>query len=134
MCWFLDGLINHLGIMKLKHAILLFSIIVLIGACATQTTVTPDSGATPDSAGTGEGAELFSRAEALFEAGSYAEALTHYLVFVQRFGDESLAAAALMKIGYIYAFNGEYENARSAYRRILRQISISNEGVGFEDV
>ena len=104
--------------MKLKHVILLFCIIVLIGACATQTTVTPDSGKTPGSAGTGEGAELFSRAEALFEAGSYAEALTHYLVFVQRFGDESLAAAALMKIGYIYAFNGEYENARSAYRRI----------------
>jgi len=104
--------------MKLKHAISLFSIIVLIGACATQTTVTPDSGATPDSVGTGEGAELFSRAEELFEAGSYAEALTHYLVFVQRFEDDSMAAAALMKIGFIYAFNGEYENARSAYRRI----------------
>jgi branched-chain amino acid transport system substrate-binding protein len=104
--------------MKLKHVILLFSIIGLIWACATQTAVTPDSGITPGAAGTGEGAELFSRAEELFEAGSYAEALTHYLVFVQRFEDESMAAAALMKIGFIYAFNGEYENARSAYRRI----------------
>jgi ABC-type branched-subunit amino acid transport system substrate-binding protein/TolA-binding protein len=98
--------------MKLKHVILFFSIIVLIWACATQTAVTPYS------AGTGEGAELFSRAEELFDAGSYAEALTHYLEYIQRFEDESMAAAALMKIGFIYAFNGEYENARSAYQRI----------------
>jgi branched-chain amino acid transport system substrate-binding protein len=98
--------------MKLRHVILLFGIIVLIWACATQTTVTQDS------AGTGEDAELFSQAEALFEAGSYAEALTRYLEYIQRFENKSFAAAALMKIGFIYAFNGEYETARSAYQRI----------------
>jgi ABC-type branched-subunit amino acid transport system substrate-binding protein/TolA-binding protein len=98
--------------MKLKHVILLFGITVLIWACAAQTTVTLDS------AETGEDAELFSRAEELFEAGSYAQALTRYLEYIQRFENKSMAPAALMKIGFIYAFNGEYEKARSAYQRI----------------
>lgn len=99
--------------MKLKHVILLICIIVSIWACATQTAVTPDS------AGAGEDAKLFSRAEEFFDAGLYAEALILYSEYIQRFEDESLAAAALMKIGFIYAFNGEYESARSAYRRVL---------------
>ncbi len=61
---------------------------------------------------------LFSRAEGFFEAGAYAEALPLYLEYVRRYEDESLAPAALMKIGSIYASNGEYESARSTYRRI----------------
>jgi ABC-type branched-subunit amino acid transport system substrate-binding protein len=104
--------------MKLKHVILFFGILVSIWACASQTAVAPDSAGTSGSAGTGEGAELFSEAEELFEAGAYAEALMRYLVFVQRFEGEPMAAAALMKIGFISAFNGQYEDARSAYRRI----------------
>ncbi len=99
--------------MKLKHVILLFSVIVLLWACATKT------GVTPDSSRAGKGEELFSSAEELFEAGSYDEALTLYDEYIERYGDESLAAAALMKTGLIYTVNGEYENARSAYRRIL---------------
>lgn len=99
--------------MKLKHVILLFSVIVLIWACATKT------GVTPDSSRVGKGDELFSSAEELFEAGSYDEALTLYDEYIERYGDESLAAAALMKTGFIFTVNGEYENARSAYRRIL---------------
>ena len=98
--------------MKLKHGILLFIVIFLIWSCATQTAVTPDT------TRAGEGTDIFLRAEAFFEAGSYAEALTLYLEYSQRFEDELLAAAALMRIGFIYAFNGEYESARSAYRRI----------------
>jgi tetratricopeptide (TPR) repeat protein len=98
--------------MKLKHVILLFSVVVLIWACATQT------GVTPDSAGPGIGVELFSRAEEFFEAGAYAEALALYVEYIQQYKDQSLAAAALMKIGFIYSANGEYESARAAYRRI----------------
>lgn len=112
MCRSRGGLTDLAGIMKLKHATVLFSIVVLIWACATQTAVTPDS------AGTGQGAELFLGAEELFEAGSYAEALPRYLEYIQRFKDGSLAAAALMKIGFIYAFNGEYDKARFAYQQI----------------
>ena len=98
--------------MKLKHAILFFSIIVLIWACATSTSVPPES------VRAGKGSELFSRAENFFEAGSYAEALPLYLEYIQRYEDEPLAAAALMKIGFIHASNGEYDSARSVYRRI----------------
>jgi ABC-type branched-subunit amino acid transport system substrate-binding protein len=98
--------------MKLKHVILLFSVVLLIWACATQT------GVTPDSTGPGIGVELFSRAEEFFEAGSYAEALTLYVEYLRQYEDQSLAAAALMKIGFIYSANGEYESARAAYRRI----------------
>ncbi|CAB1063336.1 hypothetical protein D1BOALGB6SA_8119 [Olavius sp. associated proteobacterium Delta 1] len=98
--------------MKLKHVILLFSVLVLIWACATQPEVTPDS------ARAGNGDELFSRAEEFFEAGAYAEALTLFLEYIQRYEDQSLAAAALMKIGFIHAANGEYQSARSAYQRI----------------
>ena len=81
-------------------------------SCATQT------GVAPDSAGVGEGAELFSRAEKSFEAGSYDEALTLYIDYFQRYEKGPMAAAALMKIGYIYTANGEFESARSAYQRI----------------
>lgn len=99
--------------MKLKHAILLFSIIALMVACATQTGVTPDSSR-------GEkGAELFASAEAYLEAGAYEEALAGYLAYVQQYPKESMADAALMKIGSIYATSGQYENARAVYRRIL---------------
>lgn len=103
---------NLVELMKLKHVILLFSILIWIWACATQT------GVTTGSARTGKGAELFSRAEEFFEAGSYAEALTSYMEYIQRYENQSMAAAALMKIGFIYTVNGEYESARSAYRRI----------------
>ena len=99
--------------MKLIHIILLFSIIVLIWACATKTIVTPDSSRV------GIGDELFSKAEEFFEAGSYDEALTLYVEYIHLYKDESLAAAALMKIGFIYTASGKYENARSTYRRIL---------------
>ena len=103
--------------MKFKHVILLIGILVSVWACASQS-VTPGSAGPRGAAGTEESAELFAKAEELFAAGAYADALTQYLVFVERYGDQSLAAAALMKIGLIYAFNGQYEDARSTYRRI----------------
>jgi ABC-type branched-subunit amino acid transport system substrate-binding protein/TolA-binding protein len=99
--------------MKIKHAILLFGVVLFLWACAAQTSMPPGSSRL------GEGDELFSRAEGSFEAGAYDEALTFYMEYLQRYGDEPLAAAALMKIGFIYTVSGEYESARSAYRRIL---------------
>ena len=106
--------------MKHKHVILLFSVLVLIWACATQT------GVTPESTGTGESNELFARAEKLFESGSYDEALTLYIEYTQRFEKEPLAAAALMKIGHIYTFNGEFDRARLAYQRIRTDYASSS--------
>ena len=106
--------------MKPKHGILLFSVLVLIWACATQTGVTPDSGRG------GKGDEIFSSAEEFFRAGSYQEALTLYEEYIQQYMDEPLAAAALMKIGYIYLVNGDYEKSRSAYQRIQSEYPSSS--------
>ena len=99
--------------MKLKHVIILLSVIFGVWACATQSGVAPDSGRGA------AGAALFAKAEGLFEAGAYDEALAIYLEYLQLYDDESMSVAALMKIGYIYLVKGEYENSRSAYRRIL---------------
>lgn len=98
--------------MKLKHLILLFAVTVLICACAAKSGL-------PPSAPVEEGNALFSGAEDLFGAGSYNEALALYDEYLKRYGNGPLAAAALMKIGYIRAANGEYEMARAAYRRIV---------------
>lgn len=99
--------------MNFKRIVLLVGVVGLIGACATQRGVSPDSYAV------GKGDELFSRAEKLFEAAAYEEALNLYSEYIERYADEPLAAAALMKVGFIYAVIGDFEKARAAYRRIL---------------
>jgi ABC-type branched-subunit amino acid transport system substrate-binding protein/TolA-binding protein len=98
--------------MKHKHVLLFLGIIFTIWACATQT------GVGPETAPVAKGSELFSRAEAHYEAGAYDEALALYLEYIELYKDEPLAPAALMKIGSIYAMNGEYDSARAGYQRI----------------
>jgi branched-chain amino acid transport system substrate-binding protein len=98
--------------MKLKHLILLFGVIFLICSCAGK------SGVPPEFAPAEKGDALFSRAEDLFSAGSYDEALALYIEYLRLYEKAPLAPAALMKIGYIQAVNGDFENARAAYRRI----------------
>ena len=105
--------------MKIEHVIFLLSIFVLFWACATQT------GVTPEPTGVKNGDELFSRAEKSFEAGSYDEALTLYIEYIERHARKPMAAAALMKIGHIYTLNGEFDNARFAYQRILTDYASS---------
>ena len=97
-------------------------VVGLIWACATQRGVSPDSSAV------GKGAELFSRAEELFEAEAYEEALMLYTEYIERYEDEPMAAAALMKVGFIYALIGDFEKARAAYRRILSDYPSSSLG------
>ena len=97
-------------------------VVGLVWACATQRGVSPDSSAV------GKGAELFSRAEELFEAEAYEEALMLYTEYVERYEDEPMAAAALMKVGFIYALIGDFEKARAAYRRILSDYPSSSLG------
>ncbi|UCD78034.1 MAG: penicillin-binding protein activator [Desulfobacterales bacterium] len=99
--------------MKLKHSIICFVVVALICACATK------SGGPPDSATAEKADALFARAEDLFGAGSYNEALELYDAYLSQYGEASMAAAALMKIGYIHVVNGDYEKARDAYRRII---------------
>ncbi|MBT8367732.1 MAG: penicillin-binding protein activator, partial [Deltaproteobacteria bacterium] len=99
--------------MNFKNVVLLMGVVGLIWACATQRGVSPDSSAV------GKGDELFSRAEELFKAEAYEEALMLYSEYIKRYEDEPMAAAALMKVGFIYAVIGDFEKARAAYRRIL---------------
>jgi len=98
--------------MKIKERILFFAVMVSICACAAK------SGLPPESVPTERGDALFTSAEDLFGAGSYDEALGLYDEYLRQHGQGPLAAAALMKIGYIHALTGDYEKARAAYRRI----------------
>ena len=99
--------------MKLKNGICLIAVMVLICACAAKT------GAPPATIPSEKGDALFSRAEDLIGAGQYDEALTLYNEYLRLYAKAPLAAAALMKIGYIHAQNGDFDDARSAYRRIV---------------
>jgi ABC-type branched-subunit amino acid transport system substrate-binding protein len=64
---------------------------------------------------------LFSRAEKMFQAESYQEALDAYSEYLETFPDRPLADAALMKIGSVYAIFGDYEKARNAYERLIAE-------------
>ena len=75
--------------MKLKHVIIVLSAVVFIWACAPRPSVTPG----PTSGESGD--ELLSRAEKLFEARSYDEAMALYDEYYRKFEDKPSAAAAL---------------------------------------
>jgi branched-chain amino acid transport system substrate-binding protein len=106
--------------MKLKYGIACFCIIALLCGCAAKT------GGPLDSATAEKADALFTRAEDLFSAGSDEEALEAYNAYLRQYGDTSMAAAALMKIGYIHAVNGDYDKARDAYRRIVTDYPASS--------
>jgi ABC-type branched-subunit amino acid transport system substrate-binding protein len=100
--------------MKLKiFFIFIVSMFVFLWACAPKPPVRP--GFPPELSEE----DLYSRAENLFEVQSYDRALVLYNEYFRLFPDKPLAAAALMKIGIINALNGDYEEARAAYRKIL---------------
>ena len=99
--------------MKLKHVCIILSALSLIWACAPKPVTAPGpSQMTKED-------ELFSRAEKLFESGSYEEALALYNVYFGQYPDRPLAAAALMKIGIIHAQKGDYAEARAAFQNIV---------------
>jgi len=101
--------------MKLNHIVISLCALILLAACAAKPGVTPDS--MPDESRD----ELFSRAEELFDARSYAEAAVLYNQYYDRYADNSMAAAALMKIGIIHALSGDYDKARAVYRKIVAE-------------
>ena len=106
-------------IMKLKHIFISLCALMLLAACAAKPGVTPDS--LP-----AESDELFSRAEKLFDARAYGEAAELYDEYFSRYADKPLAAAALMKIGIIHALSGDYDKARSVYRKIVSEYPSSS--------
>jgi branched-chain amino acid transport system substrate-binding protein len=70
--------------------------------------------------------ELFQRAEKQYAAKSYAEALTLYNDYLERYPDEPLAPAALMKIGGIHSLLGSPVRARLAYTQLIAQYPSSS--------
>lgn len=71
------------------------------------------------------GDELFLKAEKMFQAKSYKNALASYNEYLAKFPDQHLAAPALMKIGAIYTALGNNEKARSIYNRLIREYPAS---------
>lgn len=86
---------------------------LLAAACVPKTAVAP----VPEQAAPGEA--LFSRAEELFRAGAYQEALAAYGDYLYRHPDQPLAEAALLKTGMAHAALGNYSTARDVYRRLI---------------
>ena len=89
--------------------------LILLAACATKPGTSPDS--LPDETRD----ELFSRAEELFNARSYDEAAVLYNEYFDRYKEQPQAAAALMKIAIIHALSGDYETARTEFRRVVSE-------------
>lgn len=66
-------------------------------------------------------AVLFENAQRLFESGAYAESLSAFGSYLERFPRGVYADAALLKTGDIHRILGDLTAARRAYDRLIRQ-------------
>ncbi|MBW1954505.1 MAG: penicillin-binding protein activator [Deltaproteobacteria bacterium] len=66
-------------------------------------------------------AALFENAQRLFESGAYAESLSAFGSYLERFPRGVHADAALLKTGAIHRILGDLTAARQAYDRLIRQ-------------
>jgi branched-chain amino acid transport system substrate-binding protein len=82
-----------------------------LNGCAPKTVLEPARTENPD--------ELFAKAEKSFETGAYAAAWEQYQVYLEKFPGSPLAPGALMKMGKIKAWQGDYETARTYFEKIL---------------
>lgn len=92
--------------------VLLAFAIVMCSACAPK-------GMPPIRPTPAEGEALFSEAEQLFEQKLYEDALAAYQSYLAQYPDQSLADAALMKIGMIFSATGNSLEEKRAFERIL---------------
>jgi len=106
--------------MKLITRIVVLKLCFVLWACGLQTSVFTVPGRLDP------GNKLFSRAEKLFQAEYYEEALTAYNEYLSRFPDGSLAGGALLKIGAIHVLAGEYSKARQVYKQIINEYPSSS--------
>ena len=65
--------------------------------------------------------ELFLRAEEKYGAEAYEDALVLYSDYVERFAEQPMAVAALMKIGSIQVLLQDYPQARASYERVIAE-------------
>ena len=64
---------------------------------------------------------LFLRAEEKYGTGAYEDALVLYRDYVDRYADQPMAGAALMKIGSIQVNLQDFPRAKAAYERIISE-------------
>ena len=95
--------------------VFLIGLICVVCACAPKPAI--KSG--PEISGQAEA--LFLRAEEKYSAEAYEDALVLYNDYVERYADQPMAAAALMKMGGIHALLQDFPGARAAYERIIAE-------------
>ncbi|MBW2411811.1 MAG: penicillin-binding protein activator, partial [Deltaproteobacteria bacterium] len=104
--------------MKRIFLLILLSMIAAVWSCAPKPGVAPTTLESAD--------RLFQMAEEQFQAKSYENALQLFQDYLQKYPDEPMAPAALMKIGIIHSSLGHYEDARQAYLRLTSQYPTSS--------
>ncbi len=103
--------------MKKKSVVIIFLLIwgaiASLYGCAPKVVLEPIPMESPH--------DLFTKAEKSFETGAYAEAWAQYESYLNKFPDSPMAPGALMKMGKIKAWQGDYETARIYFERILTE-------------
>ena len=64
---------------------------------------------------------IFQKAEQLYKARSYAEAIDMYLKYITQATNEKFKDKALMKIGSIYTIQGKFDQAASIYKQLTEE-------------
>ena len=101
--------------MQAKRIIILFSFLLVFGACAQKPPVSTEP------APSGVEDELFVAAEKMLEFQDYHQSLEAYRAYIDQYPERPLAPAALMKIGKINSILGNYVEARRAYKRLISE-------------
>ncbi len=101
--------------MKIREIITILVIFLFFLACVPKAVIPP----VPEEVGTQE--ELFLKAERLFNAKSYREALSTYERYLSFFPEGPFAANALMKTGMIYLAVKKNKKARKIFNRLLSE-------------
>ena len=104
--------------MKRNILLILLCLFMTLWSCGPKARVTPRPLESAD--------QLFQMAEERFQAKSYENALQLFQDFLQKYPDEAMAPAALMKIGIIHSSLGNYEDARAAYLQLTSQYPTSS--------
>lgn len=101
--------------MKTREILTILVVLLFFLSCVPKAVIPP----VPEEVGTQE--ELFLRAEKLFNAKSYREALNTYERYLSSFPEGPFAADALMKTGMIYIAVKKNKKARESFNRLLSE-------------
>lgn len=101
--------------MKTREIITILVIFLFFLSCVPKAVIPP----VPEEVGTQE--ELFLKAERLFNAKSYREALNTYERYLSSFPEGQFAADVLMKTGMIYMAVKKNKKAREIFNRFLSE-------------